>query len=91
MPIKQLTVCLYIVPSVLLHALLPIAEVKLLSGVIVRPDPSDPGSTKMSLLLQNDMKGWVPHMIVNAFASRAPETWRDSLEKYYHEQYAGKK
>ncbi len=63
----------------------------ILSGVIVRPDPSDPGSTKMSLLLQNDMKGWVPHMIVNAFASRAPETWRDSLEKYYHEQYAGKK
>ena len=40
----------------------------ILSGVIVRPDPEDPGSTKLSLMLQTDMKGWIPHMIVNTIA-----------------------
>ena len=39
-----------------------------MSGVVIRADPQDPGSTRMSLMLQTDMKGWVPHMIVNAIA-----------------------
>ncbi|XP_064385643.1 START domain-containing protein 10-like [Halichondria panicea] len=62
----------------------------ILSGVIVRPDPSDSNSTKMSILLQTDMKGLIPHLISNAFASHAPGRWRDSLEKHCHEHYVGK-
>lgn len=42
----------------------------ILSGVIVRPDPKDPNSTRMSLMLQNDIKGWIPHFIVNLFVGK---------------------
>ena len=61
----------------------------ILSGVIVRPDPDNAGSSKMSVLLQNDIKGWIPHFIVNAFTARAPEKWRESLATYYKEHYTG--
>ena len=60
----------------------------ILSGVVIRPDSEDANSTRMSVLLQNDAKGWIPHFIVNAFAARAPGNWRTSLAKYYHEVYS---
>ncbi|CAI8029004.1 START domain-containing protein 10 [Geodia barretti] len=60
----------------------------ILSGVIVRPDPEDPGSTKLSLMLQTDMKGWIPHMIVNTIAARSPKQWRDSLANFYTNVYS---
>lgn len=60
----------------------------ILSGVIVRPDPEDANSTKMSVLLQNDVKGWIPHFIVNAFAARAPGNWRNDMANYYFNHYS---
>lgn len=60
----------------------------ILSGVIVRPDADDPNSSKMTVLLQNDIKGWIPHFIVNAFASSAPAAWRDDMANYYHQHYS---
>ena len=63
----------------------------ILSGVIIRPDPEDPyNSSKMSIMLQNDIKGWVPHFVVNAFAARAPLEWRESLANYYTNVYSKK-
>lgn len=63
----------------------------ILSGVIIRPDPEDPAnSSKLSLMLQNDVKGWIPHFVVNAFAARAPLDWRDSLANYYASVYSKK-
>ena len=56
--------------------------------MIVRPDPEDPSkSSKLSLMLQSDIKGWVPHFVVNAFAARAPMEWRESLANYYFNVY----
>ena len=42
----------------------------------------------MSILLQNDVKGWIPHFIVNAFAARAPGQWRDTLFNFYQNVYS---
>ena len=42
----------------------------------------------MSIMLQNDIKGWVPHFIVNAFAARAPDSWRNDLANYYLRVYS---
>ena len=61
----------------------------ILSGVIIRPDPEDPAnSTKMSVMLQNDVKGWIPHFIVNKFAASAPIDWHNSLAGYYSNVYS---
>ena len=63
----------------------------ILSGVIIRPDPEDPSnSTKMSVMLQNDVKGWIPHFVVNAFAAKAPVDWHDGLANYYANFYSQK-
>ena len=63
----------------------------ILSGVIIRPDPEDPtNSTKMSIMLQNDVKGWIPHFVVNAFAAKAPIEWHDGLANYYAKFYSKK-
>ena len=40
----------------------------ILSGLVLRPFSDDPNSTRMSLMLQTDLKGWIPHFVVNAFA-----------------------
>ena len=57
--------------------------------MIIRPDPEDPtNSTKMSVMLQNDVKGWIPHFVVNAFAAKAPVEWHDSLASYYSRVYS---
>lgn len=60
-----------------------------MSGVIIRPDPEDPtNSTKMSIMLQNDAKGWIPHFVVNKFAASAPVDWHNSLATYYSNVYS---
>ena len=59
----------------------------ILSGTIVQPDPQDPNSTQISILLQIDIKGWIPHNIANHFAAKAPGQWRDDLFNFYHKVY----
>ena len=60
----------------------------ILSGVIVRPDPEDPGSTRLSMMLQTDMRGWIPHFVVNAFAAKAPSQWQTCLTNYFWNTYS---
>ena len=57
-----------------------------MSGTIVRPDGSN--STKMSILLQADIKGWIPHFIVNMFVRKKMDQWRDALYNFYHDVYS---
>ena len=39
-------------------------------------------------MLQVDMKGWIPHQVVNAFMARAPKSWLSSLSDYYWNVYS---
>jgi len=61
------------------------------SALIVRPHPDLPNSTRLTLLLQTDMKGWIPTPIVNAFSTKAPKAWHQNLTKYYWEEYSQRK
>ena len=45
----------------------------------------------MSILLQTDTKGWIPHFVVNVFAARAPKNWQQSLYSYYMDVYSKQK
>lgn len=58
----------------------------ILSATIVRPDDSN--STKMSILLQTDIKGWIPYFIVNRFARKKIIEWRNALYNFYHDVYS---
>lgn len=55
------------------------------SGLIIRPDPDNSKSTKVSMLIQIDAKGLLPKFAVNYGMTKASEKWRDALEKYYKE------
>eukprot|EP00731_Ephydatia_muelleri_P025093 Em0017g176a len=68
-----------------------VRAVTIRSATIIRPDPNDPNSTRMTVLLQNDTKGWIPKFIVNAFAARAPGQWRDSMYNFYANVYSKEK
>ena len=59
--------------------------------MIVRPDSEDPNSSKMTYLTQIDMKGWIPHFVVNAFSKKSSEAWIDGLINYYWKDYSKKK
>lgn len=60
----------------------------ILSGVIIRPVPDDPTSTRLSMMFQTDMKGWIPHFLTNAFAARSPGNWKENLTSYYWNVYS---
>ena len=62
----------------------------ILSGIIIRPHPDDPKSTRVTVLIQVDMKGLIPHPIANAFLSKSPAEWQNSLAKYYWNDYSKK-
>ena len=60
----------------------------ILSASIVRPDPTDPRSTRMTVLLQNDAKGLIPKFIINSVTAKAPGQWRDNLYNFYVDVYS---
>jgi hypothetical protein len=61
------------------------------SSFIIRPDESNPGSSKMTVLAQFDMKGVLPKFVVNHFAVDGPLVLRDSLLKFHKETYLKEK
>jgi hypothetical protein len=63
----------------------------ILSGTIIRPDPEDPNSSKVSILIQSDLKGWIPKFVINLVVSKAPGAWRKELLKFYNEVYSKEK
>ena len=66
------------------------AEIVFLS-VIVRPHPNDPNSTQMTLMVQLDMKGWIPSAIINNLTVKVPEKWLNNLSTYYRDVYSKEK
>ena len=42
-------------------------------------------------MMQVNMKGWIPHFIVNSFAARAPGSWQANLSDYYWNVYSKEK
>jgi len=52
-------------------------------GAIVRPHPTLANSSKMTVLLQTDMKGWLPTNIVNTMSTEATGTWHKCLCDYH--------
>ena len=54
-----------------------------MSGTIVRPHSKNPDSTRVCILLQIDMKGWIPKFIVNYMVRFAPGNWREDLVDFY--------
>ena len=72
-----------------MHGTLPLNRAStILSSTIIRPDPQDPKSTRVTILLQNDFGGWIPHDVVNYFAAKAPGEWRDNLYHFYVDVYS---
>ena len=61
------------------------------SAMILRPDESNPGSSKMTSLVQVDLKGSMPKFVVNYFAVDAPINMHGALVKYYHTTYSKEK
>ena len=63
----------------------------LFSGTLLLADKDDPNSTRLTLLLQDDIKGYVPRFIINFFYARAPLDWRENLYNFYHNVYKHEK
>ena len=61
------------------------------TGLQMYPDKDDPNSTRVNILLQDDIKGYIPKFLSNAFYAKAPVEWRDTLYKYYHDVYKHQK
>ena len=59
--------------------------------MLLYADKDDPNSTRATLLLQDDIKGYIPQFISNIFYTKAPIQWRDSLYNFYHDVYKHEK
>ena len=84
----ELYLCTILVYTYIIVLFLSCRAETILSGTIIRPDPQDANSTRMSVLFQFNLKGWIPRFIVNAFAARAPGQWRDTLFNFYQNVYS---
>ena len=62
-----------------------------MTGIQLYVDKDDPNSTRVNLLLQDDIKGYIPKFLSNSFYRQAPIEWRDSLYKFYHDVYKHEK
>ena len=75
-----------------MHGTLPLNRAStILSSTIIRPDPQDPKSTRVTILLHNDFGGWIPHDVVNFLAAKAPGEWQDNLYHFYVDVYSKEK
>ena len=53
----------------------------IISGYYMKDDPDEPGHSILGVLSQTDLKGNVPHFLVNKFAPRSSKGWIKSLIK----------
>ena len=53
----------------------------IISGYYMKDDPDEPGHSILGVLSQTDLKGNVPHFLVNKFAPRSSKGWVKSLIK----------
>ena len=53
----------------------------IISGYYMKDDPDEPGHTILGVLSQTDIKGNIPHFLINKFAPRSSRSWIKSLIK----------
>ena len=53
----------------------------IISGYYMKDDPDEPGHSILGVLSQTDLKGNIPHFLVNKFAPRSSKGWIKSLIK----------
>ena len=53
----------------------------IISGYYMQDDPEEPGHSILGVLSQTDLKGNIPHFLVNKFAPKASKGWVKSLIK----------
>lgn len=68
--------------------LLPCRAETLFSGTLIYPDKTDPNSTYVTVLVQDDLKGNVPKAVVNHFYAKAPIEWHQNITNYYNKIYS---
>lgn len=59
-----------------------------LSGIIMRPDETDPSSSRITVILQNDLRGWIPSFVVNYMNVDAAISWHNDLVKFHRDVYS---
>ena len=53
----------------------------IISGYYMQDDPNAPGKSILGVLSQTDLKGNIPHVLVNKFAPNSSKSWVKSLYK----------
>ena len=53
----------------------------IISGYYMQDDPDNPGHSILGVLSQTDLKGNIPHVLVNKFAPKSSKNWVKSLLK----------
>ena len=53
----------------------------IISGYYMQDDPNNPGKSILGVLSQTDLKGNIPHVLVNKFAPKSSKNWVKSLYK----------
>ena len=53
----------------------------IISGYYMQDDPNEPGHSILGVLSQTDLKGNIPHFLVNKFAPSSSRNWVKSLTK----------
>ena len=53
----------------------------IISGYYMQDDPNEPGHSVLGVLSQTDIKGNIPHVLVNKFAPKSSRNWIKSLLK----------
>ena len=53
----------------------------IISGYYMQDDPNEPGHSILGVLSQTDIKGNIPHFLVNKFAPKSSRNWIKSLLK----------
>ena len=53
----------------------------IISGYYMQDDPDEPDSCIFGVLSQTDLKGNIPHVLVNQFAPKSTKSWIKSLYK----------
>ena len=53
----------------------------IISGYYMQDDPDNPGKSILGVLSQTDLKGNIPHVLVNKFAPKSSKNWVKSLIK----------
>ena len=53
----------------------------IISGYYMQDDPDNPDKSILGVLSQTDLKGNIPHILVNKFAPKSSKNWVKSLHK----------